>query len=104
MKVAERQAAEQELKKLLDDNPVTQGMTVRVHGSHFVLGRADPNPGGPYPDLVPDERVRLAHLGGLRYGLSIRRHTGRWERAPFQGTLADLVDTICAAMPHVVAA
>ena len=104
MKAAEKRAAEQELRKLLDGNPVTQGMTLRVQGSHFVLGRPDPDPDGPYPDLEPDDRVRLTHLGGPRYGLSVRRHTGRWERTPFQGTLSELVEAMSAPLQHLVAA
>lgn len=104
MKAAEQRAAEQELRELLDGNPVTKGMTLRRHGSHFVLGRPDPDPDGPYPDLEPDERVRLTHLGGLRYGLSVRRHTGRWERVPFQGAPSELVEALSSTLQHLVAA
>ena len=104
MKKASRQTAEGELRQLLDNNPVTQGMTLRVSGRHVILGREDPCPDGPYPDLEPDERLRLTHMGGARYGLSVRRHTGRWENTPFSGTLSELVDVVCATMQHLVAA
>lgn len=101
---ATKQAGEHELRELLDGNPITKGMTLRVSGPHFVLGREDPCPDGPFPDLEPDERVRLTHMSGARYGLSVRRHTGRWEKTPFSGTMAELVDVICATMQHLVAA
>ena len=43
-------------------------------------------------------------MGGARYGLSVRRHTGRWEKTPFSGTLSELVGAICTTMQHLVAA
>ena len=104
MKAAQKHAAEQELRRLLDGNDITAGMTLRVQGSHLILGREDPDPHGPFPDLEPDDRIRLSHLGGARYGLSFRRHTGRWEKAPFSGTLPEMVDVLSTAMQHLVAA
>ncbi len=104
MKAAAKRAVESELRELLDGNPGTEGMTIRVHGRQLVLGREDPDPDGPFPDLVPDDRVRLTHLGGSKYGLSVRRHTGRWEKIPFSGSLAELVDTLGGPMQHLVAA
>jgi hypothetical protein len=93
---------ELELRELIEGNPVTAGMTLRVHGRHFVLGRSDPCPDGPFPNLVPDERVRLTHLGGTKYGLSVLRHTGRWQKTPFSGSLAELLDTLAGPMQHLV--
>ena len=104
MKAAIKRAAEFELKELLDGNPATEGRTIRVHGKQLVLGREDPDPDGPFPDLVPDDRVRLTHLGGTKYGLSVRRHTGRWEKIPFSGSMAELVDLLGGPMQHLVAA
>jgi hypothetical protein len=79
-------------------------MTLRVQGSHFVLGREDPDPQGLFPDREPDDRVRLSHLGGMHYGLSVRRHSARWEKTPFSGTMPELVEILCTTMQHVVAA
>ena len=42
MKAATKRAAEHELRGLLDGNPSTKGMTLRVSGRHFILGREDP--------------------------------------------------------------
>ena len=104
MKAAEKREVEFELRQLLDQKPATKGMTIRLHGRHFVLGREDPDPHGPFPDLVPDDRVRLTHLGGTKFGLSVYRHTGRWQKTPFSGSLAELVDTLSGSMQHLVAA
>ena len=97
-------AAERQLRELLDAHPITNGMTLRVSGRHFILGRKDPCPDGPFPDLKPDDRIRLTHMSGACYGLSVRRHTGRWEKTPFAGTMAHLVEVVCGTMPHLVAA
>jgi hypothetical protein len=92
-----------ELFALLASNPATEGMVVQVRGSSFILGRQDPDPNGPYSSPEPDERLRLTDLGRSRFSLSVRRHTGRWEKTPFTGTLPQLVDAICATMPHIAA-
>ena len=48
-------------------------------------------------------RVRLTRLSASTYGLSVRRHTGRWERTPFSGNMKEMVDTILGCMQHLVA-
>jgi len=100
----QRRTVERDLRTLLDGNPLTAGMTIRAQGSNFILGRPDIDPTGLYPDVEPDDRLRLTALGSSRFSLSVRRHTGRWERTPFSGTLPQLLDTICATMQHLVAA
>lgn len=99
----QKMIVEQELRALLEANPVTAGMTIRAHGSNFILGRPDINPGGPYSSAEPDDRLRLTALGRSRFALSVRRHTGKWEKTPFSGTLPQLFDVICATMQHLVA-
>ncbi|HWU40188.1 MAG TPA: hypothetical protein VN203_21260 [Candidatus Acidoferrum sp.] len=93
--------AESELKGLLQAHPPTAGMSVRVHGDHLILGRQEAI--GPHGQLENDDRVRLTKLAGTTYGLSIKRHTGRWERTPFAGTLQEMVDVILGCMQHLVA-
>jgi hypothetical protein len=34
----------------------------------------------------------------------VKRHTGRWERTPFSGTLKEMVHVMHAFMQHLVAA
>lgn len=101
MQPAQRAGA-RELEQLLDADPVTRGLVVRVRGEHLIVGR----PGEEMDDgtAALDDRVRLTRLAARTYGLSVRRHNGRWERTPFTGTIAELVDVIVTFMQHLVAA
>jgi hypothetical protein len=93
--------AESKLKQLLEAHQPTAGMYIRVHGEHLILGRQEPI--GANGQLQNDDRVRLTQLSGTQYGLSVKRHTGRWERTPFAGTLEEMVDIILGCMQHLVA-
>ena len=93
--------AESKLKGLLEAHQATAGMYVRVRGDHLILGRQEPI--GPNDQLENDDRVRLPQLAASSYGLSVKRHTGRWERTPFAGTLEEMVDIIRGCMQHLVA-
>lgn len=99
----EKMIAHRELRTLLDSHPATEGMTIRAHGASFVLGRPELDPGGPYSSDEPDERLRLTATAKGRFAVSVRRHTGRWEKTPFTGTLPQVLDAICATMQHLVA-
>ena len=101
MKNARREAARARLDELLADQPVTEGMYVRTWGDHLILGRHEPF--GPNGELEADDRLRLTTLDRSSFGLSVRRHTGRWEKTPFTGTLDELVDVIGSLMQHIVA-
>lgn len=90
-----------ELQRLLDNHEVTKGLGVRAHGSHLILSRDEIGPDGI---SERDDRVRLTHLQGTSYGLSVRRHTGRWQKTPFIGSLPEMVEVICTSMQHLVAA
>ena len=96
-----RRVAEAKLKGLLEAHQPTAGMYVRVHGDHLILGRQEPI--GPNSQLENDDRVRLTQLSASSYGLSVKRHTGRWERTPFAGTLEAMVEIILGSMQHLVA-
>lgn len=97
----EMRIAESKLTGLLAAHERTEGLYVRVHGDHLILGRREPV--GPNGEMENDDRVRLTRLSASRYGLSVRRHTDRWERTPFSGSLDDMVDTILGCMQHLVA-
>jgi hypothetical protein len=97
----EMRTAESKLKGLLEAHERTAGLYVRVHGDHLILGRREPL--GPNGEMEKDDRVRLTRLSASAYGLSVRRHTGRWERTPFSGSMEDMVDTIVGCMQHLVA-
>ena len=95
------QAAESTLRGLLDAHDQTVGLYVRVHGDHLILERREPI--GPSGERENDDRVRLTRLSASAYGLSVKRHTGRWERTPFSGSMEEMVDTILGCMQHLVA-
>jgi len=97
---APNKAAGRELQALVEANPITRGLVVRSHGSHLILSRDVQGPDG---ETERDDRVRLTELGGSCYGLSVRRHTGRWEKTPFSGSLQELSEVMCATMQHIVA-
>ena len=94
-------AVEQRLEQLLADNPITAGVYVRVWGDHLIVGRHEPF--GPEGESEADDRLRLTVRSASNYGLSVRRHTGRWEQTPFTGTLEELTEVIWAYMQHIVA-
>ena len=100
MKAVPRSGAE-ELEKLLAADPVTTGMIVRVRGEHLLVGREqDEMDDG---EAIIDDRVRLTRLHRETWGLSVKRHNGRWERTPFTGTIAELVEVVLTFMQHLVA-
>jgi len=89
------------LADLLEGDPITDGLYIRVYGDHLILGREEPV--GPDGELEQDDRVRLTRLNASTFGLSVRRHTGRWERTPFSGTLEEMVASMKTFMQHLVA-
>lgn len=93
--------AESTLKDLLGTHEPGVGLDIRVHGDHLILSRAEPI--GPHGEMDNDDRVRLTRLSASSYGLSVKRHTGRWERTPFSGDLAEMVNTIVGCMQHLIA-
>jgi len=38
-----------------------------------------------------NKHARLTHLGAGTFGLSFEKHTGRWEKTPFVGPLAEVI-------------
>jgi hypothetical protein len=53
--------------------------------------------------MEADDRLRLTVLNRSSFGLSVRRHTERWEKTPFTGTMDELTDIIWSLMQHMVA-
>ena len=95
------QMAQDGLSRRLEEHDLTRGMYVRTHGDNLIIGRTE----RIVPDLEPEDadRVRLTMLANSTYGLSVKRHTGRWERTPFSGTMDEMVDVILSLMQHLVA-
>ena len=101
MKKVRREAIRARLEELLSSHPLTEGMYVRAWGDHLIMGRQEPF--GPDGEMEADDRLRMTALNRSSFGLSVRRHTGRWEKTPFTGTLDELVDVIRSLMQHIVA-
>jgi hypothetical protein len=95
------QAAQVELSRRLEAHDLTRGMYVKARGDNLIMGRTERFA----PDLEPedDDRVRLTMLSSSTYGLSVKRHTGRWEQTPFSGTMDEMVDVVLSLMQHLVA-
>lgn len=98
---AKMETARMTLGRLLEQSDLTSGMTVRVHGDHLLLGRGEKGTPGSKRETV--DRVRLTRLTPSKYGLSVRRHTGRWERTPFSGSMPEMVEVMQTYMQHLVA-
>ena len=95
------QVAQSQLMKFLEVNDRTKGTYVSIHGDHLIIGRQETF--APDGSLVDDDRVRLTRLNASSYGLSVKRHTGRWERTPFSGSIKEMAETIQTFMQHLVA-
>ena len=94
--------AQDQLRRLLERHEETRGSCVRVLRNDLFVGRPEPWGGAAGAPEVVIDRVRLTRLVDARYGLSVRRHTGRWERTPFVGSLTEMVDAVLTYMPHLV--
>lgn len=94
-------AVRDRLLSLLEQHETTRGLYVNVRGKQLILGRREAF--GPALPPEDDDRVRLIHLAGDSFGLSVKRHTGRWEKTPFSGTLEQLVEVMTGPMQHLLA-
>ncbi len=97
----ELKAAQQSLFHLLEAGETTRGMYIRIYGKHLIVGRDEAF--GPNGELEKSDRVRLTRLDASSYGLSVKRHTGRWEKTPFSGSIKDMVEVVQTLMQHLVA-
>lgn len=89
------------LSRLLEKDELTAGMSVNIRGDHLILGRCEVDEQGTVGECI--DRIRLTRLNASTYGLSVKRHTGRWERTPFSGSIQDMVDVMHTLMQHLVA-
>ncbi|MBU2689735.1 MAG: hypothetical protein KJ970_02330 [Candidatus Eisenbacteria bacterium] len=101
MSKTKMQAALTTLTRLLEENKLTAGMSVIIHGDHLILRRSEVIEQGT--KSVNVDLVRLTRLNASRYGLSVRRHNGRWERMPFSGSIKEMVSVMQTFMQHLVA-
>jgi len=92
--------AKLEIEEIIEREDVTAGMVVRVHGDNLTLVRQEEAASG---ETTFDDRVRLTRMSRSEWGLSVKRHTGRWERTPFSGSMREMMDAVCTFMQHLVA-
>jgi hypothetical protein len=78
--------AEQQLRQLLAGYHGLEHLHVIPRGTSLTLysGSSDD----------PISHARFTWLGGTAWALSLPRHTGRWEKTPFTGTLDELVQLL----------
>jgi len=95
------QASRGRLTKMIEEHESTAGMYIRVYGDHLIAGRREPT--GPEGELEDHDRVRFTRINATTFGLSVKRHNGRWERTPFSGPIQDMGDTVRTFMQHLVA-
>ena len=98
---SEMQMARLRLTELLEASELTAGMYVRTHGKHLVAGREERLTPQGKPEKY--DRVRLTRIASSSWGLSVKRHTGRWEKTPFLCTLEEMVEIVHTLMQHLVA-
>lgn len=90
------------IQEALLANCVGEGFEVIRRGRHWILLRHTRS-------LITDEQLtleclRLTPLEGKRYGLSLKRHDGRWTRVPVQGSLAKISTFVQRYLHHWVEA
>jgi len=88
------------LEGMLGANEMISGLIARAHGENLILGYVEEADDGTG---YRDDRVRLTRLSQQRWGLSVKRHTGRWERTPFSGSMDEMMHTVGSVMQHLVA-
>lgn len=98
---ADMHSAASTLERLLEADRLTAGMSVRAHGDNLIVSRRYAGSANKKP--AADDRIRLTRLGSAAWGLSVKRHTGRWERTPFSGSIEEMVGVMCTFMQHLVA-
>jgi hypothetical protein len=78
--------AVRQLERKLASRPDLGHLRVKQRGKSLTIFSDSP--------YGPDDHARLTSLGGTRWGLSLPRHTGRWERTPFVGTMDEVLRTL----------
>lgn len=93
--------AANQLQALCDAGEATCGLHASVARGGIDLERSETS------DAGREERFRVGRLTPLdpgNYGLAIVRHTGRLERVPFAGTIAELHEVMECELAHIFGA
>jgi hypothetical protein len=76
----------EELEELLARHEELGRLRVKKRGDSLTIYSGEP--------ADAHLHARLTHLARGQWGLSLPRHTGRWERTPFVGTMDQLVASL----------
>ena len=79
-----------ELLALLRQHEGLEHLDVEVRGDAVIVFSME--------DGAKRRRARFTWLGAGHYGLSLTRHTGRWEPTPFTGPLPEVVDVLVSQL------
>jgi len=79
------------LQELLENGKGFEHLRVRKRGKSLILisGEGDQE----------QKHASFTWLGRNVWGLSMPKHTGRWEKTPFTGTLEELLDLLTSMFP-----
>jgi hypothetical protein len=80
----------QELHALLRAHAQLGHLDVEVRGDALIVFSTE--------DGEKWRQARFTWLGAGHYGLSLTRHTGRWEPTPFSGPLPDVVELLVSQL------
>ena len=79
-----------ELRALLRQHEGLDHLEVEVRGDAVIVFSME--------EGAKLRRARFTWLGAGHYGLSLTRHTGRWEPTPFTGPLPEVVDVLVSQL------
>lgn len=82
--------AAQELLALLRQHAGLEHLDVEVRGDAVIVFSLE--------EGEKWRRARFTWLGAGHYGLSLPRHTGRWEPTPFSGPLSEVVAVLVSKL------
>jgi hypothetical protein len=86
----EAEAAARRFAEAIRSRGAYAHIEVHARGVHLVVENSDEQ--GAYPV------ARATALDSAQFGLSFRRHTGRWETMPVVGTLDDVAEALLAML------
>lgn len=88
--------AKSELERRCAGDDTLQHLRIQKYGKSLTLLS------GPNDDA--QKHARFTHIAGSTWGLSFPRHTSKWEKTPFTGTLDELVETLVTNFPFYLEA
>lgn len=79
-------SAQEQLEELLASHRGIDHIRVKRRGRSLTLYSDS--------DYGADLHAKLTAIGRHRWALSLPRHTGRWEKTPFVGSMQEIIETL----------